>query len=129
MFILINRITLSECVFMGKSYSMHPEVLNGKVTMRGKGPVASEFPIFLLLGFFFLYVWDQQLSTRSVSRVSNIFFRFTICFRDMELNIVFMVKGKVILCILKGICSPVIVSYFIYLRLRLNFSVIFNLKI
>ena len=103
MFILINRITLSECVFMGKSYSMHPEVLNGKVTMRGKGPVASEFPIFLLLGFF-LYVWDQQLSTRSVSRVSNIFFRFTICFRDMKLNIVFMVKGKVILCILKGIC-------------------------
>ena len=93
MFILINRITLSECVFMGKSYSMHPEVLNGKVTMRGKGPVASEFPIFLLLGFF-LYVWDQQLSTRSVSRVSNIFFRFTICFRDMELNSVFMVKGK-----------------------------------
>ena len=126
MFILINRITLSECVFMGKSYSMHPEVLNGKVTMRGKGPVASEFPIFLLLGFF--YVWDQQLFTRSVSRVSNIFFRFTICFRDMELNIVFMVKGKVILCILKGICSPVIVSYLIYLRLRLDLSVIFNLK-
>ena len=111
MFILINRITLSECVFMGKSYSMHPEVLNGKVTMRGKGPVASEFPIFLLLGFF--YVWDQQLFTRSVSRVSNIFFRFTISFRDMELNSVFMVKGKVILCILKGICSPVIVSHLI----------------
>ena len=128
MFILINRITLSEFAFMGKSYSMHPEVLNGKVTMRGKGPVASEFPIFLLLGFF-LYVWDQQLSTRSVSRVSNIFFRFTICFRDMELNIVFMVKGKVILCILKGICSPVIVSYLMYLRLRLDLSVIFNLKI
>ena len=55
MFILINRITLSECVFMGKSYSMHPEVLNGKVTMRGKGPVASEFPIFLLLGFFYMF--------------------------------------------------------------------------
>ena len=108
MFILINRITLSECVFMGKSYSMRPDELNEKLTMRGKGPVASEFPIFLLLGFFF-YVWDQQLSTRSVNRV----FLFTICFRDMELNVVFMVKGKVILCILKGICSPVIVSYLI----------------
>ena len=117
----------TECVFMGKSYSMRPDELNEKLTMRGKGPVASEFPIFLLLGFF--YVWDQQLFTRSVSRVSNIFFRFTICFRDMELNSVFMVKGKVILCILKGICSPVIVSYLMYLRLTLDLSVIFNLKI
>ena len=50
---MINRITLSECVFMGKSYSMRPDELNEKLTMRGKGPVASEFPIFLLLGFFF----------------------------------------------------------------------------
>ena len=55
MFILINRITLSECVFMGKSYSMRPDELNEKLTMRGKGPVASEFPIFLLLGFFFMF--------------------------------------------------------------------------
>ena len=58
---LINRITLSECVFMGKSYSIHPEVLNGKVSMRGKGPVASEFPIFLLLGFFFICLGSATL--------------------------------------------------------------------